>query len=79
LSCRGRSCVQKIRRAKSEGAPAYRKFDGKIFRLQTVQPSIREANWWIEEYKKDFYIRKVRGPGGVYVVYVRRKHERSGI
>ena len=78
ISAHGRDLITKIRRAKGEGEPVYRKFDGRLFRLQTIQPSIREANEWIEKYKQDYFVRKVRGPKGFYVIYVRRKTDRRG-
>jgi hypothetical protein len=76
IAARGRNLVSRIRKG-HEGTPAYRKFNGQVFRLETIQPSIREANWWIEEYKEHFFIRKVKTSTG-YAVYVREKTKRRG-
>jgi hypothetical protein len=77
ISSHGRDLITKIRRG-HEGMPVYRKFNEMVFRLHTHKASIHEANLWIEDHKNDFYIRKVRGPGGFYAIYVRRKNSRRG-
>lgn len=82
IASRGRNLVSRLHKM-YEGIPAYRKFNGQVFRLQTIQPSIKEANYFIEEYKDNFFIRKVRvlrngGSHRDYAVYVRSKSARRG-
>ena len=83
LAARGRNCRPRIHRScENSNAPVYRKFDGKIFRLMTIQSSIRQANYFIEEYRENFFVRKVRfqeKPGvNYYAIYVRNKKARRG-
>lgn len=65
-------------RAMEEGEnPRSRIFDGMRFRLEGWFPSIRSANYFLSEYKEDFYNRKVRLPGRQgYLVYVCEKGRR---
>ena len=63
------------RRTMVEGEhPKHRVFDGKQFRLEGYFPSVREANYFLSEYKESFYTRKVKLPGRQgYLVYVCEK------
>jgi hypothetical protein len=81
IAAKGRNLISRIRRddKKEHEVPNYRKFDGQVFRILTYQPTIKEANYYVEEYKENFFIRKVRLPGNRgYVIYVREKGARRG-
>jgi hypothetical protein len=57
--------------------PKHRVFNGMKFRLEGYFPSIKEADYFLSEYKENFYTRKVRLPGRMgYLVYVCEKRRR---
>ena len=80
VAAKGRNLISRIRRDDTKDEiPTYRKFDGQVFRLHSFRPTIKEANYEMEEYKENFYIRKVRRPGNKgYVIYLRDKRNRRG-
>jgi hypothetical protein len=80
VAARGRNLTSKLH-GKPSGVEVnrYRKFGDQVFHLQTIKPSMREANWFVSEYKENFYIRKWRIPGNRgYAIYVRSKSSRRG-
>ena len=66
------------RRTMEEGEhPRSRVFNGMKFRLEGWFPSVRQANYFLSEYKKDFYSRKVSLPGRQgYLLYVCEKRRK---
>ena len=66
------------RRTMAEGDyPRTRVFNGMKFRLEGYFPSIKEANYYLSEYKENFYTRKAKSPvERGYLVYVCEKRRR---